>query len=81
MAKHTTEPALFHRAQETGACVPLQVHGPFQMLNIINFLVFRVTRTVLYSLEACMAAPNTAAVVSNSRCQNASPQPERQPHL
>jgi hypothetical protein len=45
--------------------VPLQVHGPFQMLNIINFLVFRVTRTVLYSLEAVLApASNPTYIVS-----------------
>lgn len=34
------------------------------MLNIINFLVFRVTRTVLYSLDTCLAAPNATLVVS-----------------
>jgi hypothetical protein len=49
-------------------CCPastLQVHGPFQMLNIINFLVFRITRTVLYSLEAVLApASDPAYIVS-----------------
>jgi len=57
-------------------CARLQVHGPFQMLNTINILVFRVTRTILYSLEACMASPNTALVVSTAAAmppsQNAS---------
>lgn len=43
-----------------------QVHGPFQMLNIINFLVFRVTRSVLYSLEAVLA-PTPAQTVSICR--------------
>jgi hypothetical protein len=42
---------------------PWQVHGPFQMLNIINFLVFRITRTVLYSLETVLA-PTPAQIVS-----------------
>lgn len=43
-----------------------QVHSPFQMLNIINFLVFRVTRAVLYSLEAVLA-PTPALTVSMCR--------------
>jgi hypothetical protein len=33
------------------------------MLNIINFLVFRITRTVLYSLETVLA-PTPAQIVS-----------------
>lgn len=44
------------------ACA-MQVHGPFQMLNIIHFLVFRVTRSVLYSLE-CVLAGSPAKTVS-----------------
>lgn len=48
----------------TTLLLPLQVHGPFQMLNVINFIVFRITRAVLYSLEAVMAAPDTTAIVS-----------------
>jgi hypothetical protein len=42
----------------------LQIHVPFQMLNSINILVFCTTRTVLYSLEAAMVAPDPAKVVS-----------------
>jgi hypothetical protein len=34
------------------------------MLNNINFLVFRVTRGVLFALEICMAAGNPAMIVS-----------------
>jgi hypothetical protein len=37
----------------------MQVSVPFQMLNMINFLVFRVTRQVVFSLELC--AGRTAA--------------------
>ena len=37
------------------------------MLNIMNFLVFRITRTVLFSLEAALAAPDLALVVSPVR--------------
>lgn len=43
--------------------VVLQVHGPFDMLNIIHFIVFRITRTVLYSLE-CVLAGDPAQTVS-----------------
>ena len=56
----------------------MQVHGPFQMLNIIHFLVFRVTRTVLYSLE-CVLAGSPAKTVSQQSylgclaCATASP--------
>ena len=32
-----------------------QVNSPFQMLNMINFLVFRITRGVVFSLELCLA--------------------------
>jgi hypothetical protein len=42
----------------------LQVQGPFRMLNMINFLVFRVTRGVLFALEICMASPDAAMIVS-----------------
>ncbi|WIA17635.1 hypothetical protein OEZ85_014441 [Tetradesmus obliquus] len=37
------------------------VQGPFRMLNSINFLVFRVTRGVLFALEICMA-PDAASM-------------------
>jgi hypothetical protein len=39
------------------------------MLNVINFLVFRITRTVLYSLQAVMAHPDLAEVVSGLHSQ------------
>jgi hypothetical protein len=44
----------------------LQVQAPFRMLNMINFLVFRVTRGVLFALEICMAAPDPAMIVSGA---------------
>jgi hypothetical protein len=46
--------------------VVLQVQAPFRMLNMINFLVFRVTRGVLFALEICMAAGDPAKIVSGS---------------
>lgn len=40
-----------------------QVTGPFRMLNMINFLVFRITRGVLFGLEICMASPDVTKIV------------------
>eukprot|EP00882_Tetradesmus_deserticola_P028078 GHRQ01031256.1.p1 GENE.GHRQ01031256.1~~GHRQ01031256.1.p1 ORF type:complete len:320 (+),score=90.34 GHRQ01031256.1:903-1862(+) len=40
----------------------LLIQGPFRMLNMINFLVFRVTRGVLFSLETCMASPDSKLI-------------------
>jgi hypothetical protein len=34
------------------------------MLNMITFLVFRVTRGVLFALEICMAAGDPVKIVS-----------------
>ncbi|KAI8475137.1 MAG: hypothetical protein J3K34DRAFT_517581 [Monoraphidium minutum] len=38
-----------------------QVAGPFRMLNMINFLVFRVLRGVVFSLELCLAPDDQKA--------------------
>lgn len=39
-----------------------QVDAPFQMLNTLNFLVFRVTRGVFFALEAVTAHSPEAKV-------------------
>jgi hypothetical protein len=53
------------------ACCP-QVQAPFRVLNMINFLVFRVTRGVLLALEICMAAGDPVKIVSRAAAAAAS---------
>eukprot|EP00879_Flechtneria_rotunda_P028986 GHRR01031235.1.p1 GENE.GHRR01031235.1~~GHRR01031235.1.p1 ORF type:complete len:764 (+),score=228.21 GHRR01031235.1:75-2366(+) len=38
------------------------VNEPFHMLNMIKFLVFRVSRVVYYALETAMASPDPAMI-------------------
>jgi hypothetical protein len=31
------------------------INGPFQQLNMINFLVFRVIRNIMFALQLCLS--------------------------